>query len=339
MINPARRPWLQFMVLVIASVVGGMLILGSLFDALTNSATLMVPPYNYFAAAVIAMFWLAVTLTVRFVGVKWRFRAGVQSITRLNHPFHACLLGMFILVWLPAGWKLFESSWWSPKSSNLRIELGALLTAYDRNKSGGLWLAREDYVAPVNCAVLVRITNVTQAPIGIRTLRLERQLAPGGDWEPLWAMDKEARVFCCVGESSKLNMLHEIQLSRDGLLGEIRSGPVPPQSQIVNWLLYEFPKDLEVRKDMSLRLVVVDLSGQSVVAESGGDYRLPPEGSRPGLYDAGGKPVRPEIRRELDRLVMKAVATPPVSLAHFRISHFQDESPELPATPRGSILP
>lgn len=104
--------------------------------------------------------FLLIVILLLLIHPLWKFWWIEDSIWRRTFALASLLVSLV----------LFGRYVWPVTYSNIVMSLGFDMLSNDREKSGGLWILREDYIAPVNAALLVRIANVTDTPVSIKTL-------------------------------------------------------------------------------------------------------------------------------------------------------------------------
>lgn len=95
------RPRTQALALAIVAIVGGMLMLGSLLDAVSNALALITIPIAVLGTAVIAVGAISIEFVCRKRGISWRSGGSTLTIRRLGSKWWLSVGGAIVLLWLP----------------------------------------------------------------------------------------------------------------------------------------------------------------------------------------------------------------------------------------------
>lgn len=199
--------------------------------------------------------------------------------------------------------------------AKLVISMGFDMRSDSREKSGGMWYVRQDYIAPVNSALLVRISNTSDAYASVEKFAFSLQNTITGKWTEIYTIRSPGKLYCCVNDKNQLNELHEIQLDGGGLFRILQNGAVAPHAQITNWFLFEFPKGFISDGMEAARLEVWDNTGR----------RYEVDAKSPATHPVEMSDIPTDVRDEMDRITFKAVNSPIVNLSGLRVSHVADE--------------
>lgn len=112
-----------------------------------------------------------------------------------------------------------------------------------------------------------------------------------------------------------LNEVHKVQLDNGGLFRILQSGAIAPRTQLTNWLLFQFPVGFSSDGLEASKLEVTDNTGRKYSAESATVKRS----TDPSIKSK----INPDVKDEMDRLVMKAIRNPAVDLRSVRVGHVE----------------
>jgi hypothetical protein len=152
------------------------------------------------------------------------------------------------------------------------VSIPLTLASEIRDRSGGLWLLREDYAAPINAAAHIRITNKSADAFKIKKVAIALKDDASGKWMDLPIIYEAGSLFCCVIEYSELDHVHGIQLDDGGLSSVIQSGGLAAHRSIDGWLLAQFPAGFSLRtktkQDLRCSVKIVDNTYHTVRGRS-----------------------------------------------------------------------
>jgi len=98
----AKRPLEQTLALTLSWVLGGLLAVGRLLDAVSNATNLLTPSRAILASVIVLLPWISVELLLRFRGTPWRIGTSMVRVQSLGLKTRCFLAGAIVLFWIPS---------------------------------------------------------------------------------------------------------------------------------------------------------------------------------------------------------------------------------------------
>jgi hypothetical protein len=97
-----KRPWIQKLIIGIGAVIGAILLLGTILDAIGNAISLIVWPIPIYGSISIAVVWVIALWLLPKSPIPWLSGGQIIQIKRLGFTSNCAFIGFIILLWTPA---------------------------------------------------------------------------------------------------------------------------------------------------------------------------------------------------------------------------------------------